>query len=119
VSGQELAYPWATSVRVDRRGDLRVMRGLRQRALHRCNEWVSYTVTNLAAARSHSHRAAGAVGTCDASMRATPRSGGELPRRRRPRRQGDLTPVGRQRLTPALLRSLLSHTSVFFWVGRW
>jgi hypothetical protein len=26
VSGQELAYPWATSVRVDRRGDLRVLR---------------------------------------------------------------------------------------------
>ena len=29
ASGQELAYPWATSVRVDRRGDLRVMQGLR------------------------------------------------------------------------------------------
>jgi hypothetical protein len=47
VSGQELAYPWATSVRVDRRGDLRVMQGLRQRAFHPCTEWVSYTVTNL------------------------------------------------------------------------
>jgi hypothetical protein len=45
--GQELAYPWATSVRVDRRGDLRVMQGLRQRAFHPCAEWVSYTVENL------------------------------------------------------------------------
>jgi hypothetical protein len=45
--GQELAYPWATSVRVDRRGDLRVMRGLRQRAFHPCAEWASYTVKNL------------------------------------------------------------------------
>jgi len=47
ASGQELAYPWATSVRVDRRGDLRVMQGLRQRAFHPCTDWVSYTVTNL------------------------------------------------------------------------
>ena len=47
ATGQELAYPWATSVRVDRRGDLRVMQGLRQRAFHACAEWVSYTVTNL------------------------------------------------------------------------
>src|SRR5262249_58154619 len=47
ASGQELAYPWATSVRVDRRGDLRVMQGLRQRAFHACAEWASYTVTNL------------------------------------------------------------------------
>jgi hypothetical protein len=47
ASGQELAYPWATSVRVDRHGDLRVMRGLRQRAFHPCDEWVSYTVANL------------------------------------------------------------------------
>ena len=47
ASGQELAYPWATSVRVDRRGDLRVMQGLRQRAFHPCGEWASYTVKNL------------------------------------------------------------------------
>ena len=47
ASGQEFAYPWATSVRVDRRGDLRVMRGLRQRALHPCAEWAAYTVRNL------------------------------------------------------------------------
>ena len=47
AGGQELGYPWATSVRVDRRGDLRVMRGLRQRAFHPCAEWVSYTVENL------------------------------------------------------------------------
>ena len=47
ASGQELAYPWATSVRVDRQGDLRVLQGLRQRALHPCAEWASYTVTNL------------------------------------------------------------------------
>jgi hypothetical protein len=47
VSGQERAYPWATSVRVDRRGDLRVMQGLRQRAFHPCAEWASYTVQNL------------------------------------------------------------------------
>ena len=47
AGGQELAYPWATSVRVDRRGDLRVMRGLRQRAFHPCAEWASYTVKNL------------------------------------------------------------------------
>jgi hypothetical protein len=47
VSGEELPYPWATSVRVDRRGDLRVMQGLRQRAFHPCAEWASYTVANL------------------------------------------------------------------------
>jgi hypothetical protein len=51
VSGQELAYPWATSVRVDRRGDLRVMQGLRRRAFHPCAEWVSYTVENLSRGR--------------------------------------------------------------------
>jgi len=33
ASGRELAYPWATSVRVDRQGNLRVLQGLRQRAL--------------------------------------------------------------------------------------
>lgn len=47
ASGQEVSYPWATSVRVDRRGDLRVMQGLRQRAFHPCAEWASYTVQNL------------------------------------------------------------------------
>jgi hypothetical protein len=47
ASGQELIYPWATSIRVDRRGDLRVLHGLRQRAFHPCAEWVSYTVQNL------------------------------------------------------------------------
>ena len=47
VSGEELSYPWATSVRVDRRGDLRVMQGLRQRAFHPCAEWASYPVANL------------------------------------------------------------------------
>jgi hypothetical protein len=47
ASGQELAYPWATSVRVDRQGDLRVLQGLRQRAFHPCAEWASYTVKNL------------------------------------------------------------------------
>jgi hypothetical protein len=47
ASGQELACPWATSVRVDRKGDLHVMQGLRQRAFHPCAEWVSYTVANL------------------------------------------------------------------------
>ena len=54
ASGQELAYPWATSVRVDRRGDLRVMQGLRQRAFHPCAEWVSYTVENLRRSRETS-----------------------------------------------------------------
>jgi len=47
ASGQELTYPWATSVRVDRQGDLRVLQGLRQRAFHPCAEWASYTVKNL------------------------------------------------------------------------
>jgi len=47
AGGEELAYPWATSIRVDRRGDLRVMEGLRRRAFHPCAEWASYTVTNL------------------------------------------------------------------------
>jgi hypothetical protein len=47
ASGEELAYPWATSVRVDRQGDLRVLQGLRQRAFHPCAEWASYTVKNL------------------------------------------------------------------------
>jgi len=47
ASGQNLAYPWATSVRVDRRGDLRIMQGVRRRAFHPCAEWANYTVTNL------------------------------------------------------------------------
>jgi hypothetical protein len=47
AGGEELAYPQATSVRVDRRGDLRVLEGLRQRAFHPCAEWASYTVKNL------------------------------------------------------------------------
>lgn len=47
VSGQELTYPWATSVRVDRQGDLRILQGLRQRAFHSCAEWASYTVENV------------------------------------------------------------------------
>ena len=47
ASGQEFDYPWATSVRVVRRGDLRVMQGLRQRAFHPCAEWAAYTVRNL------------------------------------------------------------------------
>jgi hypothetical protein len=47
AGGQELTYPWATSIRVDRRGDLRVLHGLRQRAFHPCAEWASYTVQNL------------------------------------------------------------------------
>jgi hypothetical protein len=47
ATGQELTYPGATSLRVDRRGDLRVMQGLRQRAFHSCAEWTSYTVTNM------------------------------------------------------------------------
>lgn len=47
ASGEELAYPWATSIRVDRLGDLRVLHGLRQRAFHPCADWASYTVENL------------------------------------------------------------------------
>lgn len=47
AAGQDLAYPGATSLRVDRRGDLRVLQGLRRRAFHPCAEWTSYTVTNL------------------------------------------------------------------------
>ena len=47
AGGEELAYPWATSIRVNRRGDLRVLQGLRQRAFHPCAEWASYTVQNL------------------------------------------------------------------------
>jgi hypothetical protein len=47
VDGEELAYPSATSIRVDRRGDLRVLHGLRRRAFHPCAEWASYTVKNL------------------------------------------------------------------------
>jgi hypothetical protein len=47
ATGQELAYPLATSIRVDRRGDLHVIQGLRQRAFHPCAEWTSYTVANM------------------------------------------------------------------------
>ena len=47
AGGEEFAYPWATSVRVDRQGDLRVMQGLRQRAFHPCAEWAVYTVRNM------------------------------------------------------------------------
>ncbi len=47
VGGEELAYPWATSIRVTRRGDLRVLQGFRRRAFHPRAEWASYTVRNL------------------------------------------------------------------------
>ena len=47
AGGKELTYPSSTSLRVDRRGDLRVMQGLRREAFHPCAEWASYTVTNL------------------------------------------------------------------------
>jgi len=47
AGGEVLAYPWATSIRVDRQGNLRVMQGLRQRAFHPCAEWANYTVENL------------------------------------------------------------------------
>ena len=47
ADGEELAYPWATSIRVDRQGNLRVMKGVRQRAFHPRAEWASYTVENL------------------------------------------------------------------------
>jgi hypothetical protein len=47
AGGEVLAYPWATSIRVDRQGNLRVMKGVRQRAFHPCAEWASYTVENL------------------------------------------------------------------------
>ena len=47
AGGQELACPWATSIPVDGRSDLRVLQGLRQRAFHPCAEWASYTVENL------------------------------------------------------------------------
>jgi hypothetical protein len=47
ADGEELAYRSATSIRVDRRGDLRVLQGLRRRAFHPCAEWASYTVRNL------------------------------------------------------------------------
>jgi hypothetical protein len=47
ASGQELTYPEATSIRVNRGGDLRVLAGWRQRAFHPCAEWASYTVQNL------------------------------------------------------------------------
>ena len=47
VGGQVLAYTGATSVRVDRRGDLRVMQRFKQRAFHPCAEWASYTVENV------------------------------------------------------------------------
>jgi hypothetical protein len=41
---QELSYPWATSVRLDRRGDLHILQGWRQRAFHPAGEWTKYTV---------------------------------------------------------------------------
>jgi hypothetical protein len=47
AGGEVLAYPWATGIRVDRQGNLRVMKGVRQRAFHPCAEWASYTVANL------------------------------------------------------------------------
>lgn len=41
---QEYRYPWATDIRITRRGDLQVYEGLRQRAYHHAGEWTSYTV---------------------------------------------------------------------------
>jgi len=52
TAGQEYTYPWATGVRVDRKGDLRIMQGWRQRAYHPRGEWLSYTAANRHAPRS-------------------------------------------------------------------
>ena len=46
ATGQQLEYGWATSVRLDRRGDLRVLDGWKQRAYHPASDWLSYTVQN-------------------------------------------------------------------------
>lgn len=40
---QEISYDWATGVTVDRRGNLRIWQGLRQRAFHPAGEWTKYT----------------------------------------------------------------------------
>jgi hypothetical protein len=50
-SSQEIAYPWVTSARVDRRGNLRLYQGLSQRVFHPAGEWVRYTVAAAVPAR--------------------------------------------------------------------
>jgi hypothetical protein len=42
--GSVSTYLWATDVRVDRKGNLRVFDGLHQRAFHPAGEWDSYVV---------------------------------------------------------------------------
>jgi hypothetical protein len=44
---QQLDYPWATSVTVSRRGDLKIWQGLKARAFHPAGEWTMYTVAAL------------------------------------------------------------------------
>jgi hypothetical protein len=44
VLGGAVSYTWATDVRVDRKGNLRVFDGMHQRAFHPAGEWESYIV---------------------------------------------------------------------------
>lgn len=45
ASRRTLVYDWPkVSVRIDRRGELHVCQGWRQRAFHPRGEWVSFTV---------------------------------------------------------------------------
>lgn len=52
TQSQEIAYPWATSARVDRRGNLRIYQGLSQRVFHPAGEWTKYAVQPAAPERS-------------------------------------------------------------------
>jgi hypothetical protein len=42
--GGSATYTWATDVRIDRKGNLRVFEGHQQRAFHPAGEWDSYIV---------------------------------------------------------------------------
>jgi hypothetical protein len=37
-------YPWATSVTISKRGELKIFQGWQQRAFHPHGEWLSFTV---------------------------------------------------------------------------
>lgn len=45
---QQISYPWATSARVDKHGNLRLYQGLWQRVFHPDGEWTMYSVAAAA-----------------------------------------------------------------------
>lgn len=45
TDGEAVKYPWATDVRQDRKGNLRIYHGNRERAFYPQGEWAAYVVS--------------------------------------------------------------------------